>query len=119
MAHTIALSRGLGWFSIGLGLVELLYGRALGRALGMHERTGLLRGFGARELGTGAAILTDPANPAWLWARVGGDGLDLAILASALSPDNPKRQNVALAIVAVAGVTVLDAICARDLQRSR
>ncbi len=119
MVATLKLSRALGWFSIGLGVIELLYGRALGRALGMEERTGLLRGFGAREVGAGAAILADPANPTWLWARVGGDGLDLAILGSALSRNNPHRGNVVLALAAVAGVTILDMICARELRRSR
>jgi len=37
------LVRGLGWFSIGLGLTELLFPRALGRCIGINPRTGLMR----------------------------------------------------------------------------
>ena len=35
-ATTLGLARGLGWFSIGLGLVEVLAPETLGRALGME-----------------------------------------------------------------------------------
>ncbi len=38
-----ALAQGLGWFSLGLGLAEVLAPRNLARSLGMEERTGLIR----------------------------------------------------------------------------
>jgi hypothetical protein len=109
------VAHGLGWFSIGLGLTEVLAGRELGRALGMEDRTGLLRGFGLREIATGLGILSRARPTAWVWGRVAGDALDLAALASGLTEDNPKRDNVALAIATVAGVTAVDIWCAQRL----
>jgi len=44
------MAKGLGWFSIGLGLAEIAAGRQIGRALGMEHRTGLLGAYGAREI---------------------------------------------------------------------
>jgi hypothetical protein len=47
----------LGWFSIGLGLAELLMTRQLARATGMQGREGLLRASGTLGLATGVALL--------------------------------------------------------------
>lgn len=109
------VAHGLGWFSIGLGLTEVLAGRELGKALGMEDRTGLLRAFGVREIATGLAILSQARPTFWVWGRVAGDALDLAALATGLSEDNPKRENVGLAIATVAGVTAVDIWCAQRL----
>ena len=76
-ASTLRLAEGLGWFSIGLGMVELLAARPLGRALGMEDRSELLRAYGAREIVTGVGILTQPDPTPWIWGRLGGDVLDL------------------------------------------
>lgn len=102
----------LGWFSIGLGLTEVVAGRALGRLLGMEDRTGLLRAFGLREIAAGVGILSQPRPTAWMWARVAGDAMDLAALGSACTPDNPERDNVVAAIGTVAGITAIDIWCA-------
>ena len=113
-----SLSKFLGWFSIGLGLFEILGGRSLARTLGIPKDAILLRGYGVREAGVGVAILNDPEKPGWIWARVAGDAMDLATLAIALRPPNGKRANVEIAMAAVAGVTALDIICAARLSRS-
>jgi hypothetical protein len=47
------LGRALGWFSIGLGVTELLAPRLITRALGMQGSEGLVRAYGAREIGSG------------------------------------------------------------------
>src|SRR3954462_1142776 len=106
--HEERVAQGLGWFSIGLGLTEVLAGRALGRSLGMEHRTGLLRAFGLREIATGIGILSQRRPAAWVWGRVAGDALDLAVLGSACTPDNPRRDNVLAAIGTGAGVTGVD-----------
>ena len=118
-ASTLRLAEGLGWFSIGLGMVELLAARALGRALGMEDRSELLRTYGAREIVTGVGILTQPDPTPWIWGRVGGDVLDLATLATRLDDQNPRAGNVGLALWAVGGVTALDVFCARALSKDR
>lgn len=110
------LARGLGWFSIGLGLAELVAPEQIARWLGMEDKTELVRLYGVREIGTGVGILANRRPVTWIWARIAGDFLDLATLAARLTPDNEgKRDHVMTAMAAVAGVTVLDVICARQL----
>jgi hypothetical protein len=108
------LARALGWFSIGLGLAELIGARRMARALGMEEREGLLRAYGVREIASGVTCLSADGT-AGVYSRVAGDALDLATLFHAHSDSNPKRKNVGLAIAAVAGVTLLDIAAAQGL----
>lgn len=111
------LANGIGWFSIGLGLYEVLAPRHLGRTLGMEDKTTLIQAYGVREIVKGVGILSNRRPTNWMWARVAGDFMDLATLAPGLDDDNPKRGNVALAIGAVAGVAMLDVLCAKQLSR--
>ncbi|WP_245447391.1 cyclase dehydrase [Methylobacterium sp. 17Sr1-1] len=110
-----ALARGLGWFSIGLGLAEILAPRALCRALGLEGREALIQAYGAREVATGAAILMSHDPTPWIWGRVAGDALDLATLATGFEGDNPRAGTLALATAAVAGVTLADIVCVQGL----
>jgi len=75
----------------------------------------LLQTYGAREIGTGIGILASNDPTGWIWGRVGGDALDIATLASGLNDENPKKENVGLALAAVLGVTLLDVACASAL----
>jgi hypothetical protein len=108
------LAKALGWFSIGLGLAELIAPGRITRALGMEGKEGLVRAYGVRELGHGIVSLS-PDKRLGLWSRVGGDMLDIATLVPALSHDNPKRDNAKVALAMVLGVTVLDAVAAQAL----
>ncbi len=83
----------------------------------MRGQARLIQAYGVREIATGIGILTSsgPGRAPWIWGRVGGDALDLATLAGGLDGDNPRRANVGVAVAAVAGVTVLDLLCARQL----
>ena len=112
---TGALARGLGWFSIGLGLFELGAPRFLARQLGMEGNEGLIRAYGAREIASGFAILAAADPMPGVWARVAGDAMDLATLATGLDADNPQKGSVMLAMAAVGGVTALDVYCATTL----
>jgi hypothetical protein len=106
------LARALGWFSIGLGAFELLAPRAITRALGAEGNEGLVRLYGAREIGSGFMTLSLEKN-AGLWGRVAGDGLDIVTVASRLRPGNPRRGNVGLALLMLVGVTMLDIVAAQ------
>jgi hypothetical protein len=110
------LAKGLGWFSIGLGLTEMLAPGWLGRKIGIGERTGLLRGLGARETVTGLGILANRRPVLSMWGRVAGDVVDLAVLGAALKSAQAQRNRVLAATAAVLGVGVLDLVCARRLQ---
>ena len=48
--------------------------------------------------------------------RMWGDILDLATLAAAYNDDNPKKGNVGLAIAAVAGITIVDALAGQSIR---
>ena len=110
-----AVAQGLGWFSIGLGLAELLAPRTLARTLGMEGSERLIQAYGIREIGAGIGIFCS-ANPApWVWGRVAGDALDIATLAVGLAGNNTKKANVGIALAAVAGATAVDVWCAQAL----
>ena len=114
------LAKGLGWFSIGLGLLELLAAGKLCRALGLEDHETLVRVYGAREVATGVAILASHDATPWIAGRIAGDAVDLATLAAAgSSARGAQKDNVALALVAGAGVTALDGICLRGLQTEK
>lgn len=112
------LARALGWFSIGLGAMQLLAPRRVTETLGMEGHETLVRAFGVREILSGIMSLSVDKN-AGLWARVGGDGLDAAALLSGLTPDNPKKANIALALLMVGGMAMLDYRAAQDTKPKR
>ncbi|WP_206533554.1 MULTISPECIES: hypothetical protein [unclassified Mesorhizobium] len=107
LAPSDVVARKLGWFSIALGMAELIASERIARALGMPGKEGLIRAYGAREISSGILSLSADKQPG-LWSRVAGDGLDIATLLWAFRHDNPKRDNVGLALVLVAGVTLID-----------
>ena len=116
------LARGLGWFSVALGIAELVAPRALDRAIGAGVHPSITRLCGLRELVAGVGLLTRPDPEPWLWWRVAGDGIDLALLGGALfDAEGDERARLIGSALAVAGVTALDvyvARAARDAPRS-
>lgn len=113
------LARGLAWFSIGLGLFELMGARRLAGFLGIDERhTTLIRAYGVREIATGVGIMVERTPAVGVWSRVAGDALDMATLGLAFRRDEPRTGRVALAMLAVAGATAVDVICAQQLTRT-
>jgi hypothetical protein len=107
----VKIARLLGWFSIGLGIVETVAPGALGRFLGLENKRGLLRAYGLREMGAGVGLLAGgPRSVQWLWGRVAGDALDVATLYPALKQGNLQRQKARVALLAVVGITLLDLI---------
>lgn len=110
------LGLGLGIFSIGLGLVELLASRNITRALDADGHETLVRAFGARELLAGASLLAAPSAPINAWARAAGDVMDIAAAGAAVR--NSPRNNVAWGALAfVVGALVIDALTAREFAR--
>ena len=111
-------ANGLGWFSIALGLAEVAAPRGIARLIGVRpDHSTLIRAMGLRELASGVGILTQRTPATALWSRVGGDAMDLACLGAALFSPQAERARVLTAGAAVAGVTVLDVLCAQQLSR--
>jgi uncharacterized membrane protein len=106
-----ALARGLGWFSIGLGIAEIVAPNRLSRLIGVDEHPVLMRLLGVRETLSGIGILARKQPTACLWSRVAGDGMDLALLGAAIASGSGNRTKVLGTIAAVGGVTALDTLC--------
>ncbi|MBX5461492.1 MAG: SRPBCC family protein [Steroidobacteraceae bacterium] len=116
------LGRSLGFASLGLGMAALLAPRASARLIGRDNHATLMGLVGVRELGAGVGILAS-RNPApWLWFRVAGDVMDLALLGTGLRGANLHRGRTVIATAAVAGITALDVFASTQqtrLMRSR
>ena len=112
------LARGLGWFSVGLGLAELVAPGRISSRLGLHDGQGKVQAFGLREILSGAAILASRGRaPLGLWARVAGDVMDLGLLQTARPVGAGRRTTLNVARAAVVGATALDLLAARKLTR--
>jgi hypothetical protein len=99
----------LGWLSVGLGLGALLAPRSLGALTGLGgARSPLLRLVGCRELASGLGLLTQRRQSPWLWSRVAGDAMDLALILSACGPGNPARTRSLITAGVVATITAGD-----------
>lgn len=112
------IANGLGWFSLGLGLAEVIAPKAFARFIGAEGRhTVLIRLMGLREITAGVGILTNRRPAQWVWARVAGDAVDLALLGAALSSPKADHGRLKAATAAVVGVTALDFYNAQQLSR--
>lgn len=112
------MAQRLGWFSVALGVAELMAPRTVARLIGVAPTANacsVLRAYGARELGNGLAILAQPERSAWLWARVAGDAVDLATLSRAVGQESTSRGRTLAATLMVLGVTALDVVAAQQL----
>lgn len=114
------LARGLGWFSIGLGLAEVLAPRAVARLTGVQrDNVRLIQFFGMRELASGVAIFLQGDRPSGaLWSRVVGDALDLVSLGIAFASPESHKARVGFATANVLAVTAVDLLCAREFSRN-
>ncbi|MGH9308696.1 MAG: SRPBCC family protein [Vicinamibacterales bacterium] len=113
-----SLAMGLGWFSIGLGLAEITAPHSVARLMGLAEdtpTTNTLRALGVREVANGVAILARPDSAPRVWARVGGDAIDLAVLGRSLGEGNVDRTRLLSSMAAIAGVTLVDIMAAQQL----
>ena len=114
------LARGLGWFSIGLGLAEVLAPRGIAKISGVRGNTGFIRVMGLREICHGIGIFAGGRRPAAaVWARVAGDALDIAALGGAFASPESNKGRLAFATANVLAVTALDVICAQQLSSSQ
>ena len=121
----------LGAASVGLGIPPVVASAPVARMIGVGESSTTrltLAAVGAREIGVAAGLLTFPRR--WmLWARVAGDGLDLALLGRSIAnragrqsddrtDSGTAARTVATAAV-VAAITAIDVYAAAKGERAR
>jgi uncharacterized membrane protein len=111
----------LGYFSIGLGLAELLAPQIMTRIIGIKHpddtnRT-TMRLMGLREISHGVAILSTQQPAKAVWSRVAGDALDLALLGRTMANPENDRGRTLFATLNVLAVTALDVMAAKQLSR--
>jgi hypothetical protein len=109
--------RGLGWMSLGLGVVQLAAPDTVRRISGVDDsstsRT-VVPLVGARELVHAAGLLMSRRKGVWAWTRVVGDAMDLASLGVAIAHRAGRRRRrlvgVTGAVVAITAVDLLTAV---------
>jgi uncharacterized membrane protein len=112
-------ARFFGWFSIGLGVAEILFPARLAKLIGTRPHPKTMRLMGVREIATGAGLLAARYPAAWMKARVAGDALDLALLGSAFGGRRTDRVRLATATAGIAAITAADAICSARLDAAQ
>jgi len=113
MSTGTTLARGLGVFSLGLGLVQVAGPRRFARWIGVRpdpERVTATRLVGIRELGAAGALLVTRKPVAGQWFRLAGDVIDVGLLARALAARDSQRARVAAALAGVAGIAIIDLV---------
>jgi len=112
-------AKGLGFLSVALGAAHLAAPAALAGAIGIRKSRrarAALYAVGARGIVNGFGILARPRHPAWVWARVAGDVIDIALLASTLKSRRTDTRRVIAAGAGVALLTVFDVVTAARLR---
>lgn len=114
------LTRALGWASAALAVPPLVRPGAFTRGLGVgdaprHRSAAVV--VGVREAAAAAGLLGRP-HPLWLWARVGGDAMDLTLLTRALlHHDGRGLRRTGFATAATVAITLTDLYAATTRSR--
>jgi uncharacterized membrane protein len=110
------LAPGLGWLSLGLGVVQVAAPGVVSGLAGVDDSAparAVIRLVGVRELVHAAGLLRGRRPVGWAWSRVAGDAIDLSALGWVVgSRAGRMRRRAALATAAVAGITALDLFAA-------
>jgi uncharacterized membrane protein len=83
------------------------------RLIGVDDSGGtgsVIRLIGLREIGSGLGLLIQPKPTPWLWARAGGDAMDLLLLGRTLGSPGADRGRLLVATAAVLGIAGADAL---------
>jgi uncharacterized membrane protein len=111
------VAKGLGWFSIGLGLAEILAPKQLAKMIGVQPHPGLFAALGAREIMSGLGILVQKHPTASMWARVAGDLVDLSLAGVAFSQRETDREKLSASTAMALGITAVDTWIALELSK--
>jgi hypothetical protein len=109
------VARFLGYASVAIGLVELVWADSLALNLGLSRFEWLLRAYGVREVLTGVLILVSKDPMPWIWLRVIGDAIDGATLGWGYMRDPFRWMAIMNAFVSVTPIIIADVWCALKL----
>lgn len=112
---------GLAWFSLALGVTQLLAPDTLMRLLGVRpsrQSRSAMQAIGMREVASGLGLMSRSKQTPWLWSRVAGDVMDLSLLGAGVGRRADDRVRATRAMFAVGGVAALDLYAAARSQRS-
>ncbi|HEY0461133.1 MAG TPA: hypothetical protein VGC97_18505 [Pyrinomonadaceae bacterium] len=114
------MAKGIGMFSIALGLAEVVAPARMGELIGVSNRyRAFLPLLGMREIAHGIGIMSQTKPTESVWSRVIGDAIDLAFLGAAFAGKENNKRRLAGATVAVLGVAALDVMCAAALSKQQ
>jgi uncharacterized membrane protein len=115
------LTQFLGWFSLGLGVPQTAAPGSVCETIGVRvdDRSRFwMRVVGIRELVAAGGILGQRRPTGFVWARVGGDAMDLTLLALALAFKRECADRLLGAIGSVVGIAVADVVDGVRLSRA-
>jgi uncharacterized membrane protein len=101
----------LGWFSLALGLTQILIPKRMAKLIGVRDNRKtrmMMRAVGLREIAAGAVIFTQNRPVLGLRARALGDIMDLMLLGAAFQSRKSQRERLMAATAAVLGVFIPD-----------
>jgi uncharacterized membrane protein len=114
------VARGLGVFSFALGVPQVLVPGRMNRMIGVKDDAASrmwMRLVGVREIAAGVGIFSERRPTEWVWARVAGDTMDLALLGSALRARSEHPARTVAATGAVIGAFAADLVDSLRLSR--
>ena len=79
----------------------------------------MVRGYGAREIAAGVAILGSHGPEPWISGPAAGDLADIATVAAGAQRDDKSKGRSAFALATLAAVTLLDLACASGLHSGK
>lgn len=88
----------------------------MARFIGINDgerSAAVMRAIGVREIASGLGIFSQRNDALFLWGRVVGDAMDLALLATAMSDERNDRGRLLGATAVVVGALVADVGAAR------
>jgi len=113
MAIGRTLSRGLGAFSLGLGVAQLVAPRRLLEATGFP--TGrpaplIVRAIGVREIGAAGGLLVQRWPVPFAWMRVAGDAMDIVLAGRGVRARGARRDRATAALGAIVAISAADLV---------
>jgi uncharacterized membrane protein len=112
------LNQALGWFSLGLGLIEVLAPRGVGQLIGAEDYPATIRLCGMREIASGVGLLSQRAPATAAASRLIGGAMDITLLGAALRSSDARPARLALAATTVLAVAAVDAYATSQHSRA-